>query len=219
MDDKTPLSSRAELGKTAEAPTASDAQDAVATLVRQLFAGTGVPVAERRALQGAKVAPIESEDARFDTRAFESALADLQSDIVDQVRCGVLAYIRQKLLPVMEDAINHGADSLLRADGSRRPGPGAAASWPANRAGPEAAASPGKQPDSSVIPPLFGEQAGDGFWNSADVETVQPPASSELNGVYEGTVTLRVRASLDVLNAWSISSPNCGEGRTSACLS
>ena len=59
----------------------------------------------------------------------------------------------------------------------------------------------GEPRGSSRVPPLFAEQTQDDSWDSADVATVQQPTSSEQNGVYEGTVTLRVRAGLEVLNA------------------
>ena len=205
MDGKAPVTSRTEVVEFAGASGTSGAQDAIASLIGQLFAGERALDRERRALQAEDepdtVARVESDDAHFEAGAFETALANLQSDIVDRIRCGVLADIRQRLLPAMEDAINLGVDSLLRSDLNRPVEPGAAGRWPTNERGREAAVCPEEPNSSSELPPLFAEQTQDDSRGSGDAAVVQPSRASEHNGVYEGTVTLRVRAGLDVLNA------------------
>ena len=205
MDDRAPLTGRTEVGESAEASGTSDAQDAIVSLIGQLFAGKSALASQRRALQTEDepdtVVKVESEEAHVNAGAFETALADLQSDIVDRIRCEVLAYIRQRLLPLVEDAINHGVDSLQRPDRNGPVEPRVEGPWPTDGAGREAAAPPGEPYSSSRVPPLFGEQTQDDSWDSSEFAALPPLSPSEQNGVYEGTVTLRVRAGLDVLAA------------------
>ena len=169
---------------------AAEPQDPITLFVEQQFSDSRALVLQPSETQTEDgldtLSQAESDDVHPVARAFEAALADLKANIVDQVRHRITAYIREELLPTMEGAINHGADSLKD---SKRSGPVDSAE---QRAKPTERQ---RQPLSGSSSPPWSQGPGRPvYWASPESEPYLEPPQVLGDGVYEGVLRLLVKA-------------------------
>ncbi len=202
---------------------APQGQDHLTSIIHRMVAQCGA-LLRQQLERKAKQHPGMYDQARVDRimSQFEVAAEDIQATIVQRVESRVSAYVQQEILRVLEDALNDDEDSLpepVWSDGAYRLPPavnGEASRQPEERRPaveeddtllklevkaeePHNGVPPVEQLAAASTTGMVQEQNGatedHGILPSSETDdTSEQPSQDSVEGVYEGTVKLRVEA-------------------------
>lgn len=202
---------------------ASQEHDSLTSMIQRMVAQCGA-LLRQQLERKAKLEPGMYDQARVDRimGQFEVSSPDIQATIVQRVESKISAYVQQEILRILEDVLNDDEDSLpdpVWSDGAYRLAPavnGEASRQPEER-------RPAVEEDDTLLKPemkaeephngvppvqqlaalstteMVQEQNGatedHGIYPSSETDgTSEQPSQASVDGVYEGTVKLRVEA-------------------------